>query len=291
MAGIVVGIDGSETAARALQWAAREADLHEWELTAVLAWGYLSQYHLEPNQPFDADYDEQTAHAVLAAFVERAIGPERAATVRLEPVCDLPVPALLGTAADADLVVVGARGLGGFKGMLLGSVSQHCINHATRPTAVVHDLAPRETGDAPAPGIVVGIDGSETSRHALRWAVEEGRVRGAPVTVVHSWHLPYVGGYPYTSSSFDPAPFEDAARKTLDGVVDATDAKGLPAPIERILHVGDAATGILETAQAADLVVVGSRGLGGFSGLLLGSVGHHVAHHAPCPVVIIPPQG
>ena len=80
--------------------------------------------------------------------------------------------------------------------------------------------------------------------------------------VVHAWHLPYVGGYPYTAGSFDPTPFEDAARQTLDSVVDGMDATGLPAPLERILHLGDPATGVLETAKGADLVVVGSRGLG-----------------------------
>jgi len=286
MPGIVIGVDGSESASLALQWAAREAELHGWELTALLAWGYLTQYHLDPDAPFDPNYDEEKAHAVLTAYVERALGPERSQTVRCRPVCDLPAGALLEAAADADLVVVGARGLGGFKGMLLGSVSQHVVHHATRPTAIVREIAPSDTER-----IVVGVDGSDTSRRALHWAVEEARLRQASLAVVHTWHLPYVGGYPYTAGSFDPAPFEEAARQTLDSVADGADATGLPAPIHRILHLGDAASGILEAADGADLVVVGSRGLGGFSGMLLGSVGHHVAHHAVCPVVIIPPGG
>jgi nucleotide-binding universal stress UspA family protein len=290
MPGIVIGVDGSDSAALALRWAAREGELHGWAVTAVLAWGYLSQYHAEADTPFDPDYDEADALAALQAYVERALGADRAAGVLCRPVCDLPAAALLDAAADADLVVVGARGLGGFKGMLLGSVSQHCVHHATRPTAIVHEA----TGASEPPvaeRIVVGIDGSETSRRALRWAVEEARLRQATVDVVHAWHLPYVGGYPYTAGSFDPAPFEGAARQTLDGVVDGADATGLPAPIERILHLGDPATGILDTAKGADLVVLGSRGLGGFSGLLLGSVGHHVAQHGSCPVVLIPPVG
>jgi nucleotide-binding universal stress UspA family protein len=288
MPGIVIGVDGSDSAALALQWASREAELHGWELTAILAWGYLSQYHVDSSGGFDSEYGEAEANAALVAYVKRALGPERSGAVTHRAVCDLPAGALLGAAADADLVVVGARGLGGFKGMLLGSVSQHCVHHATRPTAIVHEHA--STGSEPAQRrVVVGIDGSETSRRALRWAVEEARLREASVDVVHAWHLPYVGGYPYTAGSFDPTPFETAARETLDSVVDGTDTSGLTAPVERILHLGDPAIGVLDAAKGADLVVVGSRGLGGFSGLLLGSVGHHVANHAPCPVVIIPP--
>ena len=109
---------------------------------------------------------------------------------------------------------------------------------------------------------------------------------------MHAWHLPYVGGYPYTAGSFDPTPFEDAARQTLDDVIDGADTTGLPGTRSSASSTSAIRpTGILETAKGADLVVVGSRGLGGFSGLLLGSVGHHVANHAPCPVVIIPPEG
>jgi nucleotide-binding universal stress UspA family protein len=290
MAGIVIGVDGSDSAARALRWAAQEAELHGWELHALLAWGYLSQYHADRTASFDPDYDGAQALAALTTYVEEALGAERAATVHCSEVCELPAGALLDAGAEADLVVLGARGLGGFKGLLLGSVSQHCLQHATRPTAIVHELASPADPAAP-PRIVVGIDGSDTSRHALRWAVEEARIRPASVEVVHAWHLPYVGGYPYTAGSFDPAPFEDAARQTLDEVIAGVDTTGLPGPLEPILHLGDAAGGILETAEGADLVVVGSRGLGGFTGLLLGSVGHQVANHAPCPVVVIPPGG
>lgn len=137
--------------------------------------------------------------------------------------------------------------------------------------------------------IIVGVDGSETSRRALRWAVEEARLRQASLEVVLAWHPPYVGGYPYTGTLIDPTVFEDAARQTLDEVVDGVDTSGLPQPVERVQCLGDAASAILETAKGADLVVLGSRGLGGFTGLLLGSVSHHVAHHATCPVVIVPP--
>jgi nucleotide-binding universal stress UspA family protein len=107
--------------------------------------------------------------------------------------------------------------------------------------------------------------------------------------VLLAWHLPYVGGYPYTGTAFDPVLLEEEARQTLDDLVDGIDARGLAHPIERLLVVGDAASTLHAAAEGADLVVVGSRGLGGFTGMLLGSVSHHIALHAPGPVVVVPP--
>jgi nucleotide-binding universal stress UspA family protein len=138
--------------------------------------------------------------------------------------------------------------------------------------------------------IVVGIDGSEPSRRALRWAVEEARLRGATVEAVHAWAPPFVGGYPYTATVFEPAEFERAAKDLLDGVVDATDGAGLPAPIERQVVEGPAPRALLDASKGAALLVVGSRGRGGFAGLLLGSTSQQVCHHATCPVVVIPDE-
>lgn len=254
MTGIVIGVDGSEGAASALRFAAREAQLHGWDMTAVLAWGFLSQYQNDLAAQFDPDYSQHEAGDALRSYLERALGPDCAATIERRAVCDLPTGAPLDATGDADLLVVGARGLGGFKALLLGSVSQHCLHHTTCPIAIVRAVDRPTGAETTMERIVVGVDGSRTSRQALRWAVEEARLRQASLQVV-------------------------------DGV----DPSGLPQPIERIAYLGNAASGIIATAKGAALVVIGSRGLGGFSRLLLGSVGHHLAHHAPCPVVIIPP--
>ena len=136
--------------------------------------------------------------------------------------------------------------------------------------------------------IVVGIDGSEASRRALNWALDEARRRRCTVDVVHAWQPPYLVGYPYAGSQHDPVTYEQAAKETLDRIVDGADVSGLDVPVSRILRMGHPAGTILDQAKGADLVVVGSRGLGGFRGLLLGSVSQQVAHHAPCPVVIVP---
>lgn len=139
------------------------------------------------------------------------------------------------------------------------------------------------------PRIVVGVDGSDHARRALRWALEEARLRQATIVAVHAWHLPYDGSHPYTALAFDPDRFEHQARSTLERAVHAEDTHGLAAPVETVVVHGTAAAALLEAANGADLLVVGARGLGGFTGLLLGSVSNQVSHHASCPVVIVPP--
>jgi nucleotide-binding universal stress UspA family protein len=144
---------------------------------------------------------------------------------------------------------------------------------------------------APAPAkvqrIVVGIDGSEGSQRALLWAVDEARLRDAEIEVVHSWHIPYTGGY-YAAAAIDWRPVEKSAQAVLDHAVDGVETAGLRHPVTRTLSTDGPAPAILAAAKDADLVIVGSRGRGGFTGLLLGSVSHQVAHHATCPVVVVP---
>ena len=135
--------------------------------------------------------------------------------------------------------------------------------------------------------IVVGVDGSEASRRALEWAAVDARRRGAALEVVHAWHLPNAGGYPYLAGYVDLELFAQDSRTVLDRAMAGVDLGGIPR-VEPILIQDGAARALLDTAKGADLLVVGSRGRGGFTGLLLGSVSHHVATHASCPVVIIP---
>ena len=138
--------------------------------------------------------------------------------------------------------------------------------------------------------IVVGVDGSEGARRALEWAVAEAKMRDAQVVVIHAWTEPaaVAVGSLVSAGAVEPEVFEDAAERTLREVLAAVGTTGLPHGIESRLVAGAPAPALLDASHDADLVVVGSRGLGGFSGLLLGSVSQQVAHHATSPVVIIP---
>jgi nucleotide-binding universal stress UspA family protein len=184
MAEIIVGMDGSAQSADALRWAATEADARGGDLVAVLVWDLFNQHHADGSRRFDPDYGHPAADAALATMVDGALGAEAARGVERRTVCDIPASGLLAAAEGADLLVVGARGHGGFQGLLLGSVSQQCLHHATGPIAVVHGVpAERVEGGR----IVVGIDGSAASEAALRWALADAAARQAVLDVVHAW--------------------------------------------------------------------------------------------------------
>ncbi|MEW6470892.1 MAG: universal stress protein [Actinomycetota bacterium] len=286
MGEIIVGVDESEHAVTALRWAAHEGQLRGWTITAVMAWGFLDQHQTIVAERFDPSYGEDDAAAALGGIVTGALGAEAAGAVERRVVCDLPARSLLEASATADLLVVGARGMGGFKGLLLGSVSQQCLHHATTPVAVVRG-EPLSGHEA---RVVAAVDGSATAHRALAWAVDEARLRSARLAAVNAWHPPYVGGYPFTGAMLDPDEFERASRQLLADALQGVDTSGLPAPVEAISAYGAPAAAILEHAPGADLIVMGSRGLGGFKGLLLGSVTVQVIHHAETTVLVIPPS-
>lgn len=204
--------------------------------------------------------------------------------MQLEVVCDLPATALLDASEDADLLVVGARGLGNFRGLVLGSVSQRCLEHATCPVMVAHGT-PGE--GAMRDHVVVGVDGSEHSATALEWAVEEARLRGASLEVLHAWDVPYAAEFTFVGDACD------AAQRGAVAVVDEMlVVAGLePDDVVRTVVQASPVLALTDAAAGADLVVIGSRGRGGFAGLLLGSVSHQVSRHADVPVVVVPDPG
>lgn len=131
--------------------------------------------------------------------------------------------------------------------------------------------------------IVVGVDDSQGARAALAWALDEARQWGATLEVVLAWSV-----LVQPVDEFQPDFDEDAAVSVLDTILAEHDTEGVE--IVRTLVNELPARALLHVAGSADLVVVGARGLGGFAGLLLGSVSQQVASHAPCPVVVVRPR-
>jgi nucleotide-binding universal stress UspA family protein len=134
--------------------------------------------------------------------------------------------------------------------------------------------------------IVVGVDGSDASIRALRWALREARLRGARVRVVHAWSYPQVSTY-HEAAHVSSVPFAEEAAALLDQVVEQAESDAEGVQVEKKVVEGEAAPALVEAARDASMLVVGSRGLGGFSGLLLGSVSQQCAHHATCNLVIV----
>lgn len=152
-----------------------------------------------------------------------------------------------------------------------------------------------------AAAVVVGVDGSAGAREALLWALAEARLRESPLRTVHAWTFGYSGGsvegYPYwggylgsyTSLGIDLGDLHRAAEELLDRALADVGDETRDVEIERQVVQGTAAEVLIDAATPDDLLVVGSRGHGGFASLLLGSVSQQVVHHAPCPVVVVHP--
>jgi nucleotide-binding universal stress UspA family protein len=142
-----------------------------------------------------------------------------------------------------------------------------------------------KSGDSPQRVIVVGVDGSKSSAGALAWAAAEARMRNATLKVVYAWHIPALA-----YGAYMPVPSPDDLQKSFEQQLNEQLASVLGAepgvPVSHVVAEGPAAEAIVKASAGAELVVVGSRGLGGFAGLLLGSVSAQVAHHAHCPVTI-----
>jgi nucleotide-binding universal stress UspA family protein len=130
--------------------------------------------------------------------------------------------------------------------------------------------------------IVAGVDGSESSKAALRWALRQAELTGAAVDAVTAWDIPVTYGWTPIPDSAD---LEGAARKMLSDVL--AEVAGAGAEVRPLVVQGNAARVLLDAAKGADLLVVGTRGHGGFTEALLGSVSQHCVHHAACPVVIV----
>ena len=135
--------------------------------------------------------------------------------------------------------------------------------------------------------IVVGVDSSAEAAAALRWALDEARLRHASLEVVHVWVFPTIGELPGGAVNAFVNDLERAATDLLDRVVDPIVGTDPGVEVERRVLEGAAASVLVEAAAGADLLVVGSRGRGGFAGLLLGSVAQQCLHHATCPVVVV----
>jgi nucleotide-binding universal stress UspA family protein len=275
---IVVGVDGSPHAAAALRWAVDEAEQHGAIVRAVMAWNYLDQHHPDPTLELDRSHGEAAAAEALRTAVAGVPSPR---PIEQRVVCDLPGRALLDAGEDADLLVVGARGAGGFRDLLLGSVSERVVEHAHLPVAVV-----RQGAERPASGpVVVGVDGSMASVEALRWAAAEARARRAALEVVHVWQVPSCGAPPVPSVLTS---IEEAARRTLDEAL--TDPALDGGDVGGHLACGGPARRLMDVARDASLLVVGTRGRGALGRIVLGSTSRQLAHHAPCPLVVVPPS-
>ncbi|MER7459354.1 universal stress protein [Micromonospora sp. NPDC126480] len=281
---VVVGVDGSAAALDAVRVAAREAEYRQRPLRVVHAFIWpLTGAPLGPaaGAPAHAGLRNQAEQYVTEAVEQaRKVAPDLRIT---GVVADgAPTPVLVDEAREAALMVLGHRGLGGFAGLLLGSVTVQVSARAECPVLVVRG-EPRADGP-----VVVGVDGSELSKEAVAFAFEEAARRDAPLVAVHAWLYPTpVGPGDILPLVYDLEAFEAEEERTLAESLAGFAERYPQVTVQPRLVRGSPARVLVEESRQAQLVVVGAHGRGALGGLLLGSVSHAVLHHADSPLVIV----
>lgn len=285
---VLAGIDGSVSARNAAVWAAEEAGRQGATLRLV-------QACLIPSPGITGPF----AAGARAGFQGQAEGwldeaeaaiRERWPAARIERVVaeGNPVAVLLGESRDAELAVLGSRGLGGFTGLLVGSTAVALAAHAPCPVVVVRGRMPDDVPPATGP-VVVGLDGAADSEDALGFACAEAVARKTSLTVVRTWNELSPDG---SLRTMEIVPDEIAAgeRCLIEGQLALWRQKYQELRIDVEIVRGRPVRTLLEYGEAAQLVVVGSRGRGGFAGMLLGSTSQALLAHSTCPVAVVRPR-
>ena len=298
---VVVGVDGSEASEQALVWGSEFAAGTDNELVVVLA----RSHHVSVPTPAPVpvwpwpvvnvpDPDETRHAGALLADVVDATIPEE---IKIEPRTVIAEgsasQAILDVARkeEASLVVTGRRGLGGFKRLMLGSVSDEVASYSPCSVVVLGD----RIDWIPDQTVVVGIDGSEHADRALNWAAAHAKRTGQRLHVIYAWDLPEVpagslaGTLPWLAD--DGAQLKKIAESTVTEALqrclpDGQDSE-LSITTEAMRGYPSAVLTEVAKLQRASLLVVGTRGRGGFASMVLGSVAHQCLHHAGCPVAVI----
>lgn len=292
---ILIGYDGSEASKRALRWALEEADRWKVDVTVLNA-EFPDLVHNGTGMAYyDPAVDPRLDRGDELLSEAAALAETWAPGVKVNRLLATtgPAIALLDSMDDASMVVVGSRGHNALHKFLIGSTSLHVATHGSVPVVVLREY--ETTDDGPEAGrVVVGVDASGSSSEALRCAFEEAQLRGAGLTAIRAWHSDYleargprVGAMPVPLNT-DLIVEEETA--DLAREVHEWAAKFPEVDVRQRAVPGRAADVLVEEARGADLLVIGSRGRGGFRSLLLGSVGHAVIRHATGPVMIVRPH-
>lgn len=285
---IVVAVDGSASALDATRWAAAEAHRRGQHLQVVHSYdwplpGYGPMY-TDPTPLYEAVERSAASLVREAVAVAKVAFPSLA--VESTTIRGMTVPALREVSERASLLVLGSRGRGGFIGLLAGSVSVALAAHGHCPVAVIRGAEPKP--DAP---VVVGVDGSAVSEAAVALAYDEAVTRGCDLVAVHAIaDVMFPSGLDDLHPELDWTTPTELANTLLTERLAAWAQKYPQVSVRRVVSSELPSRALLAAAKDAQLVVVGSRGRGGFAGLTLGSVSQAMIHHASCPVLIVRPD-
>jgi nucleotide-binding universal stress UspA family protein len=267
---VVVGVDGRQPSLHALEWALAEADRRhcpcdvvavsaDWRHAADVAWTDLDSV-VDTVRSFNGLDHVPVQSLVMSGH---------------------PGPALRSAAADAAMLVVGTRGRSAVTEALFGSVAEDCLRQPVSCPIVV--VPPATRIQSSFGRVVVGVDGSPSSRSALVWAAGWAGCRGADLVVVHAWHVLVPPVTPFAPAAWEAS--LEAATVILGRAIER--ASQITPDVHSRLLMSTATSALRAEAAKADLLVVGARGRGPWTGALVGSVSQSCARHAPCPVAIV----
>ena len=285
--GIVIGVDGTEESAAALAWAGPRTDTYG-PLRPVYVWDYPVAAFAPV--PFGAgvapplEEMEEAAREAADGYLADLEFPHDPPDVRRGD----PGTVLVDIARDAELLVVGTRSRGPVRSNLLGSVGRDCADHTPVPLVIV----PNRDAPVPSPAserIVVGVDGSDQSLDALRWAITHA-APDAEISAITAWQTPIDGPLLYGVNRFDIRALKAAAQSIVNDAADKVCGElGVDETrVIRQIAEGDPRWVLLDRSDVSDLVVLGQRGRTGLSHLFLGSTTTALIHRPHCPVAVIP---
>lgn len=282
---VVVGVDDSAPSRVAVDWAARDAARRRvgLKLVYVLTPPAVMAFPDVPLPPAYLEWQEGEGRKLLESSLAtaREAAGDSGIEITTEMVSGPPVPVLADLSTDAQMIVVGCHGRGAMARTLLGSVSTGLVHHAHCPVAIIHDEDPLMPHPSQAP-VVVGVDGSPASEHALEIAFEQASFREVDLVAVHAWSDTGVFEFP----GVDWTTLQAMGEETLGERLSGWQERYPDVPVRRVVAADRPAHQLLEQGESAQLLVVGSHGRGGFAGALLGSVSTAVVHGAKMPVIV-----
>lgn len=283
--GLLVGVDGSAESDSAVRWAAQEAALRGMPVTLMhVVTPILVSWPHGPAQANITEWQEDNARRAIAhaeKVVHTSIGDAELPEVHTEVRYAGSVGSLVDATEDSWMVVVGNSGLGAVGRAVLGSVSGGLVHHAHCPVTVVHgaDAQPPK----PNSPILVGIDGSPASEAATALAFDEASRRGVDLVALHAWSdvgvLPALG--------MDWHQYEDLGHEALAERLAGWHERYPDVRVRRRIVCDQPARWLIDESHKAQMVIVGSRGRGGFTAMMLGSVSSAVARDAKVPVIVV----
>jgi nucleotide-binding universal stress UspA family protein len=282
--GILVGVDGSEYSDAAVRWAVREAAMHEQMLTVMTVAVHQDSNTYETKVMLANRAAQRSAGERILAAAKRVVGETlgdgtlRPVQVKFTFLFAHPLATLIDESKGKRMVVVGCRGRGTVERLTLGSVSSGLLHHAHCPVAVIHKEHAEPDVHAP---ILLGVDGSPTSELATAIAFDEATHRRAPLIAMHAWADHLTSGM-HLNWTIDEQEGAELLGERLAGWRD----RYPDVSVTSTLSEQDAGRWLVNHSDKAQLIVVGSHGRGGFTGMLLGSVSSTVAHAAEVPVIV-----